>query len=176
MSVYDLAPALLAIGAACTRANRIVNGDTATVDVQVRAEFEAGSFGVGLALLQMITNRTPIDLVKDANAVAQMAGFMVKGARGALGVIKQSKGARPTSVVAGPGNTVNATFNNCQIITTHEALAIAADPEFRAAMSCATSVLSGLGPPHRTVTVAFVGPKMALPFAPTGMWAIGSSA
>ena len=50
MDVYEVAPALIAIGESFQEANRELNGDLAHVSVRVRDKFEAGSFDIYLTI------------------------------------------------------------------------------------------------------------------------------
>lgn len=54
MDVKDLAPAMLAVGDLCVRANYLLNGERAKVAVKAKAQFESGSFEVILELWQSI--------------------------------------------------------------------------------------------------------------------------
>ena len=54
MDVYDLAPALLSVGDLVRETNRFLNQDRANVSVQVRSDFQRGSFEIFLAVDQNI--------------------------------------------------------------------------------------------------------------------------
>ena len=53
MGVKDLAPALLSLGQAFERANTLLNGDRATVNLNIKA-LSPGSFGISLVLFILI--------------------------------------------------------------------------------------------------------------------------
>jgi hypothetical protein len=54
MDVYELAPALMAIGDLIRDANRFLNGDQATVSLKVDSDFEKGSFDIRLLVDQHV--------------------------------------------------------------------------------------------------------------------------
>ena len=54
MDVRDLAPALLSIGQLFDEANRVLNGDHASIKLQVKA-LQEGSFEISFEMLQTIT-------------------------------------------------------------------------------------------------------------------------
>lgn len=57
MDVYDLAPALLSVGDLVRETNRFLNQDRAEVAVQVRSDFQRGSFEISLLLDQGIVEQ-----------------------------------------------------------------------------------------------------------------------
>jgi hypothetical protein len=54
MNVYELGPALVAVGDLVRDTNRLLNGDRAAVDIRVDAGFKSGSFEIQLLLDQRI--------------------------------------------------------------------------------------------------------------------------
>src|SRR5436305_2626485 len=65
INVFELAPALTAMGNLVRDANRFLNRDQATVDLKVESDFEPGSFHVHLLL-----NQTLPEAVRDSFAFA----------------------------------------------------------------------------------------------------------
>lgn len=83
MDVRDLAPALLAVGDSCARANKIINGDSCRIQVNVNAGFERGSFDVLLTLISTPQAQMVIDHISDANELLRFLGY----GGGASGVV-----------------------------------------------------------------------------------------
>jgi hypothetical protein len=54
MSVYELAPALIAVGDLIKDANRLFNGDRSSIDLSVQADFKKSSFEIDLLLNQQM--------------------------------------------------------------------------------------------------------------------------
>ena len=98
MGVKDLAPALLSLGQAFERANTLLNGDKATVNLNIKA-LSPGSFGISLVLSQMLQNASvaPIswDWLTNANSLTGIILGTPLGAYGVVKLIKELKGKKP---------------------------------------------------------------------------------
>jgi hypothetical protein len=84
MDVRDLAPALLAMGSLCERANFILNGDRATVSVKVLSDFKTGSFGLQLDVAQTLSDTasflfTHKDQITTAKDILEIIGLVASG-------------------------------------------------------------------------------------------------
>lgn len=100
----DLASALLAIGDLCERANFILNGEEVSVSIQVRAEFQSGSFEILLELWQNIPDavRTAFldEIIVNAREILIYLGLIgisldTPAIKSLLAVLKWLKGGVP---------------------------------------------------------------------------------
>ena len=72
MNVRDLGPAMMAVGAAFESANRVANGDRATINVNVRATSQ-GSFEILFEVVQSAQQGgLDLDFIKDAIGIKEL--------------------------------------------------------------------------------------------------------
>ncbi len=97
--VRDLAPALLALGQVFDRANSVVNGDTATVSLEIRAATQ-GSFEVEL-VVKVFNDAVTLFSSPPFSAAANLTQLVLGGGSVGIGVfslVKKLRGAEPRQV------------------------------------------------------------------------------
>ena len=103
MDVRDLAPSLIALGQALDRANSLLNGDQATISLNIRATRPA-CFEVGLVLQQLVRGADDILSGDFFTNAATLIELLVGGPTVSVGVFKLAKwlkGRKPDIVQEG---------------------------------------------------------------------------
>lgn len=103
MDARDLAGALFALGDLCTAAGKVLYGESAKIEVRVKASFRESSFSIDLAVLHswissLIDMLNTKDAVASANALVflDVLGLLPEG--GLVGLLRKLKGRKITSV------------------------------------------------------------------------------
>lgn len=117
MEVSDLAPALIGIAEACQRANELLNGVSATLSVQVRADMRRGSFHVELQLAVLTFAAL---LPGSIASAADIAEKLFTGAKSVFHLLELFEGKKPEIVNEAhgkitfivPGNNNKITVNS----------------------------------------------------------------
>lgn len=138
MDVRELAPALLSIGEAFARSNKVLNGDRSSASVRVRSEFKAGSFHIDLVLvvtwLQAAKTLLHIDEIKTAKDLAEALGFVKSKAIGLINLLKRTRGKKPDAVQPLPSGNVNVSIGNINFEISGPTYNLYRDDAVRAAM------------------------------------------
>lgn len=105
MDVRDLAPAMMAISDLLTHANQEINGDNLKIELKVKANFKAGSFGIEFhEILTWYRNVVDILSGKEFTAIANAGALIAliglfKGPRnGVIQLYKYLRGSPPLNI------------------------------------------------------------------------------
>lgn len=155
IDVRDLAPPLLAIGDMIQHANRLINGEKASVSVKVKAT-QKGSFEVDLNLIQSLADmaKTFFDYAEaNTNSIAaandlvdlifKVTGVGVGGG-GLLALIKWLKGRKPDQIIPN-GGEVHVHVGDNVFITDERTIRLAEDKAIREQAKKAVSTLGANG-------------------------------
>jgi hypothetical protein len=139
MDVQELGPALLAAGTLLRKANRVLNGDTTSVELKVQSNFERGSFDIHLLINQGLLEQAKNLLlqhpgIKDAKEILEIIFFYVGIPFGLFKVLKELRGKKPDAVKIEEGrDLVVIVIDDRQIETDKNTYALYSDAEVRRA-------------------------------------------
>lgn len=142
MDVRELAPALVAIADMLDEANRLINGDQASVKVSVKGSFKSGSFSIEFAVLYDWLKNLLIsfnsDGVNGALNLVGLVGLGVGGTKGVLWLIQKLKGRSASQVTELDDNRVQFVIEDGErqetIVVTNDVVKLYRSPRIREAI------------------------------------------
>jgi len=130
--VRDLAPALLALGQAFERANSILNGDRASISLEIRATTE-GSFEIALTLKQLFDGVVDAFSGDFISSAANMKELIIGGGGvfSVIALIKKLRGSRPKEVERTDDNRVILEIDHLRLEVPAQVLDLYKDSNLR---------------------------------------------
>ena len=103
MDVRDLSPAMLAISDLFVHVNKELNGDTLEIQLKVKANFKAGSFGMEFTeVLSWVSQMRDLLISNNAMALSNASGILALigffGGKGLIQLYKELKGKPPVKI------------------------------------------------------------------------------
>jgi hypothetical protein len=155
MDVQELAPALLASGTLVQKANRLLNGESTSISLKVKSDFQRGSFLVHFVVDQSLLEQAKNFLLlhpnlKDAKEILETiffyAGIPVSATASLFKLIKFLRNKKPDSVtLEEKTKTVTLVLGNQNITVNQNIYELYQDPEARRAASILVEPLSREG-------------------------------
>jgi hypothetical protein len=155
MDVQDLAPALLASSTLIQKTNRLLNGETTSINVQVKSDFRRGSFLVNFVVDQSLLEQAKNFLlqhpnIKEAKEILETlffyAGIPISATASFFKLIKFLRNRKPDSVtIEDKSNTVTMVLGDQHITVNQNTYHLYQDPEARRAASALVEPLNREG-------------------------------
>jgi len=138
MDVRTLAPSLLSLGNLFETANAALNGDAASIQVNVHTTFETGSFIVSLDVVQSLYDKTAaLFSGHDVKSATDLQAFIFGDqiVKGLLWLLKHFGGKPPSGTTINNQNFIFVSGDGNKVEVHPETVALAANPNVRRAVS-----------------------------------------
>jgi hypothetical protein len=133
MDVRDLAPALLSLGKMFDAANLALNGDKASIKLEVKA-YSAGSFEVALELFQSWGSQVTHFLAGDfVTSILNLKELIIGGGAGIFWLIKILKGKKPERIEYLNNGMVSLELHETKVVVSIALLRLYQDVAVRSA-------------------------------------------
>jgi hypothetical protein len=145
MDVQELAPALLASGTLIQKANRFLNGETTSITLKVKSDFQRGSFLVNFVVDQSLLEQAKNFLLQHPNikeakdildTIFFYVGLPIGATRGLFELLKFLRNKKPDTVtIEDKSDTVTIVLGEQHITVNQNVYKLYQDPEARRAAS-----------------------------------------